>query len=43
MDEDLLNIIDTLESSYDSWRQQVVGILDEEDTEIIKETTNGSN
>ena len=38
MNEELLDIVDSLERCYDSWREQVTGILDEEDTEHLKET-----
>lgn len=39
MNEELLDIVDSLERCYNSWREQVVAILDEEDTDIIKDTT----
>tara|TARA_X000001382_G_scaffold73039_1_gene50972 strand:- start:1043 stop:1186 length:144 start_codon:yes stop_codon:yes gene_type:complete len=39
MNEELLDIVDSLERCYNSWREQVIGILDEDDTEIIKDTT----
>ena len=39
MNEELLDIVDSLERCYNSWREQVVGILDEDDTDIIKDTT----
>lgn len=37
MNEELLDIVDSLERCYDSWREQVTGILDEEDLEQLKE------
>jgi hypothetical protein len=43
MNEELLDIVDSLERCYDSWREQVTGILDEEDTDIIKEKHNENN
>ena len=43
MNDELLDIVDSLERCYDSWREQVTGILDEEDTDIIKDTTNDNS
>ena len=40
MNDELLDIVDSLERCYDSWREQVVGILDEEDTDIVKGDVN---
>lgn len=37
MNDELLDIVDSLERCYDSWREQVTGILDEEDLEQLKE------
>lgn len=37
MNEELLDIVDSLERCYDSWREQVTGILDEEDIEQLEE------
>jgi hypothetical protein len=43
MNDELLDIVDSLERCYNSWREQVVAILDEEDTDIIKERYNEDN
>ena len=40
MNDELLDIVDSLERCYESWREQVVGILDEEDTDIVKGDVN---
>ena len=37
MNDELLDIVDSLERCYESWREQVVGILDEDDTNELQE------
>ena len=37
MNDELLDIVDLLERCYESWREQVVGILDEDDTNELQE------
>ena len=37
MNEELLEIVDSLERCYESWREQVVGILDEDDINELEE------